>query len=181
MSDLQHASFPTLAAIDLGSNSFRLEIARITKNRYQRQLCVKEMVSLGTGLDSRSVLSREAMVRGLRCLQSFSSELVQHDLAAVRVVATQTLREASNREDFLYRAETLLGLPVEVISGHEEARLIYAGVAFMHPSQRAPLGDRRWRAVHRDDRRAGWRTARDAVVPCRQRERRPSLLSLAAK
>lgn len=135
MPDMLPSSSPTLAAIDLGSNSFRLEIARVAQNRYQRQLCVKEMVSLGAGLDSRGVLSRESMVRGLRCLQGFSSELGRHDLHSVRVVATQTLREASNRDEFLHRAQTLLGLPVDVISGHEEARLIYAGVAFMHPTQ----------------------------------------------
>ncbi|WP_457393593.1 Ppx/GppA phosphatase family protein [Roseateles sp. P5_E1] len=134
MPDLLPSCSPTLAAIDLGSNSFRLEIARVTQNRYQRQVCIKEMVSLGAGLDSRGVLSRESMVRGLRCLQGFSSELVRHDLAGARVVATQTLREASNRDEFLHRAQTLLGLPIDVISGHEEARLIYAGVAFMHPS-----------------------------------------------
>ncbi|PTT92912.1 hypothetical protein DBR42_01095 [Pelomonas sp. HMWF004] len=135
MPDLPPSSLPTLAAIDLGSNSFRLEIARVAQNRYQRQLCVKEMVSLGAGLDSRGVLSREAMTRGLYCLQGFSSELALHDLAGVRVVATQTLREATNRDEFLHCAQTLLGMPVDVISGHEEARLIYAGVAFMHPSQ----------------------------------------------
>jgi len=135
MPDLLPSFSPTLAAIDLGSNSFRLEIARVAQNRYQRQLCVKEMVSLGAGLDSRGVLSREAMTRGLRCLQGFSSELIRHDLHSVRVVATQTLREARNRDEFLHRAQTLLGMPVEVISGHEEARLIYAGVAFLHPSQ----------------------------------------------
>lgn len=60
MYDLLFASSPELAAIDLGFNSFRLEIARIAKNRYQQQLCVEQMVSLGTGLDSRGVLSREA-------------------------------------------------------------------------------------------------------------------------
>lgn len=66
MYDLLFASSPALAAIDLGFNSFRLEIARIAKNRYQRQLCVEQMVSLGAGLDSRGVLSREDMARGLR-------------------------------------------------------------------------------------------------------------------
>jgi len=139
MPDLLPLSSPTLAAIDLGSNSFRLEIARVALNRYQRQVCFKRMVSLGAGLDSRGVLSREAMTRGLRCLQDFASELVRHDPSSVRVVATQTLREARNRDEFLHRAETLLGLPVEVISGHEEARLIYAGVAFMHPTRERRL------------------------------------------
>ena len=123
----------TLAAIDLGSNSFRLEVGQVLQSRYRRQHCSKQMVSLGASLDPRGYLSREAIDRGPRCLRVFAAELDELCPARVRVVATQTLREARNREDFLNRAETILGLPVEVITGHEEARLIYAGVAFLHP------------------------------------------------
>lgn len=93
-------------------SSFRLEIARIAKNRYQRHLwCQGDGESRG-GLDSRGVLSREANAHGLRCPQDFSFELVRHDPAGVRVVAPQTLREASNRDEFVHHADTRLGLPV---------------------------------------------------------------------
>lgn len=123
-----------LAAIDLGSNSFRLEVGQVHEGQYQRHHCFKEMVSLGAGLDMRGMLSGEAIDRGLRCLRQFSAELAALRPERVRVVATQTLREARNRDDFLYRAEVALGQPVEVISGEEEAWLIYTGVSFLHPA-----------------------------------------------
>jgi len=134
MPDLLPPSSSALAAIDLGSNSFRLEVGHVVGNRYQRQHCRKEMVSLGAGLDGQGLLSSEAIDRGLRCLRRLSDELAALRPSRVRVVATQTLREARNREEFLRRAEATLELPVEVIPGHEEARLIYTGVAFLHPS-----------------------------------------------
>jgi exopolyphosphatase/guanosine-5'-triphosphate,3'-diphosphate pyrophosphatase len=125
---------PTLAAIDLGSNSFRLEIGSVLQDEYLQVHCRKEMVSLGAGLDARSLLTREAMQRGLSCLQRFALDLARLNPDGLRVVATQTLRDARNRDEFIRRAELLLGAPVEVISGEEEARLIYAGVSFLHPS-----------------------------------------------
>ena len=128
-----------LAAIDLGSNSFRLEVGCVAQGRYERLYCRREMVSLSAGLDSKSRLSRESIARGLRCLRKFSRDLEAMCPSQVRVVATQTLREARNREDFLRRAEEMLGLPIEVISGQEEARLIYAGVSFLHPSTQRRL------------------------------------------
>ncbi|HEX2010601.1 MAG TPA: Ppx/GppA phosphatase family protein [Roseateles sp.] len=139
MFDLMPSGPSTLAAIDLGSNSFRLEAGHVWQGRYQRQHCRKEMVSLGTGLDAQGLLSGDAADRGVRCLRNFSAELAKIQPSRIRVVATQTLREARNRDEFLRRAEAVLGLPVEVISGHEEARLIYAGVAFLHPSTRRRL------------------------------------------
>ena len=139
MTDFQPLSSSALAAIDLGSNSFRLEVGEVIGNSYRRELCQKSMVSLGAGLDAQGVLSREAIDRGIRCLQGFTVELAKLNPSHVRVVATQTLREAVNRDEFLHRAEAMLGLPVEVISGHEEARLIYAGVSFLHPSTRRRL------------------------------------------
>ena len=125
----------TLASIDIGSNSFRLEIGQVSPNRYKRIDYLKETVRLGAGLDDRGVLSEEAMQRGLACLARFSQRLAGFDRAQVRAVATQTLREADNREQFLARAEAALGHPIEVISGREEARLIYAGVARLQPSE----------------------------------------------
>jgi exopolyphosphatase/guanosine-5'-triphosphate,3'-diphosphate pyrophosphatase len=125
---------PPLAAIDLGSNSFRLEIAQLAGDRYRRVDYRKETVRLGAGLDADGVLGEEAMARGLDCLARFAGRLAGHPPGQVRAVATQTLREARNRDLFLARAEQVLGLPIEVISGREEARLIYAGVARLQPS-----------------------------------------------
>ena len=128
-----------LAAIDIGSNSFRLEIGQAEGGRYRRHLYLKESVRLGAGLDANGLLTEEATQRGLRCLASFATTLSQSAPMRVRAVATQTLREARNRDAFLLRAEAALGHPIEVISGREEARLIYAGVAFLQPSPQPRL------------------------------------------
>jgi exopolyphosphatase/guanosine-5'-triphosphate,3'-diphosphate pyrophosphatase len=122
-----------LAAIDLGSNSFRLEIARRERGRLRRLEYLKETVRLGAGLDESSRLSDTAMQRGWDCLTRFAARLVGIDPRRVRAVATQTVREACNRAEFVAGAQTRLGLPVDVISGREEARLIYAGVALFLP------------------------------------------------
>ena len=123
-----------LAAIDMGSNSFRLEIGQLIDGRYRRIDYLKETVRLGAGLDTNGLLTDEAGARGLACLARFAQRLQGFTPAQVRAVATQTLREARNRDAFLLQAQAALGLPVEVISGREEARLIYAGVARLQPS-----------------------------------------------
>ena len=123
-----------LAAIDLGSNSFRLEIGQLIDGRYRRIDYLKETVRLGAGLDSHGLLTEEATTRGLACLARFAQRLKGFVAPQVRAVATQTLREARNRDLFLARAQAELGFPIEVISGREEARLIYAGVARLQPS-----------------------------------------------
>ncbi|MFO1329895.1 MAG: Ppx/GppA phosphatase family protein [Rubrivivax sp.] len=128
-----------LAAIDIGSNSFRLEVARIHRGRYRRVSYFKRMVRLGAGLDAESRLDEEAMRRGLDCLAEIAAGLQGLDRAHVRAVATQTLREAANRNAFLARAQPVLGHPIEVISGREEARLIYAGASFLSPSDASRL------------------------------------------
>ncbi len=126
--------FPDLlAAIDLGSNSFRLEIGEIGKGRYKRQDYLKETVRLGGGLNEHGMLTEEAMQRGLDCLARFAQRLKGFAPWQVRAVATQTLREARNRDAFLQRANRVLGHPIEVISGREEARLIYQGVSRLQP------------------------------------------------
>lgn len=122
-----------LAAIDLGSNSFRLEIGRLEHGQVQRAQYIKETVRQGNGLDAERNLSPEAMQRGWDCLARFSERLSNFDPNHVRAVATQTLREARNREEFLAQANQLLGFPIEVISGHEEARLIYVGASRLLP------------------------------------------------
>ncbi|WP_374674537.1 exopolyphosphatase [Ideonella sp.] len=128
-----------LAAIDMGSNSFRLEIGQIHGGRYRRHLYLKETVRLGAGLDDEGMLTEEATLRGLACLERFRRSLDGVAPSQVRAVATQTLREARNRDAFLTRATAALGSPIEVISGREEARLIYAGVSHLQPSRQPRL------------------------------------------
>ena len=128
-----------LAAIDLGSNSFRLELGSLQRGRYKRIDYLKETVRLGGGLDAEGRLTEEAQHRGLACLERFARRLQGLPPARVRAVATQTLREARNRDAFLLRARSVLGLPIEVISGREEARLIFAGVSRLQPSDRPRL------------------------------------------
>jgi exopolyphosphatase/guanosine-5'-triphosphate,3'-diphosphate pyrophosphatase len=118
----------------MGSNSFRLEIGQVQQGRYRRIDYLKETVRLGAGLDSAGCLTDAAAQRGLDCLRRFQHRLAGFAPDRVRAVATQTLREARNRDAFLLRAQDALGFPVEVISGREEARLTYAGVAFLQPS-----------------------------------------------
>nr|MBP6764454.1 exopolyphosphatase [Rubrivivax sp.] len=128
-----------LAAIDMGSNSFRLEIGQVMQGRYRRTSYFKETVRLGAGLDANGMLTEEASQRGLACLRRFATHLAAMPATNVRAVATQTLREARNRNAFLLRAQEALGYPIEIISGREEARLIFAGVAFMQPSEQTRL------------------------------------------
>jgi exopolyphosphatase/guanosine-5'-triphosphate,3'-diphosphate pyrophosphatase len=128
-----------LAAVDIGSNSFRLEIGQLVGGKYRRIDYLKETVRLGAGLDANGLLTEEAAMRGLGCLARFAQRLKGFAPRQVRAVATQTLREARNRNAFLARAQTVLGLPIEVISGREEARLIFAGVARLQPSPRRRL------------------------------------------
>lgn len=123
----------SIAAIDLGSNSFRLEIGRVAHGQVERVEYLKEMVRLGAGLDGESRLNATAMQRGWDCLARFAERLRGLAPQHVRAVATQTFREARNREEFLVPAHRVLGHPIEVISGREEARLIYSGVAHLLP------------------------------------------------
>ncbi|WP_427999896.1 exopolyphosphatase [Acidovorax sp.] len=122
-----------LAAVDLGSNSFRLEIGRYEHGHVQRVEYLKETVRQGNGLDENRNLTPEAMQRGWDCLARFGERLAGFSRTQVRAVATQTLREARNREEFITRGSQVLGYPIDVVSGPEEARLIYQGVARLLP------------------------------------------------
>jgi len=122
------------AAVDLGSNSFRLEIGRLENGHLRRVEYLKETVRQGNGLDAERQLSEEAMQRGLACLARFGERIAGFRPSQVRAVATQTLREARNREVFLQQAHPVLGFPIEVIAGREEARLIYLGVSHLLPA-----------------------------------------------
>ena len=119
-----------LAALDLGSNSFHLIVAHHRDNRLQVIDRMKEMVRLAAGLDANNVLQADVTTRALDCLARFGQRLRNLPPENVRVVGTNTLRKARNSAAFLARAEQALGHEIEIISGVEEARLIYLGVSF---------------------------------------------------
>ena len=118
-----------LAAIDLGSNSFHLVVARRLDGRLQILDRIKQRVRLAEGMDDDRNISEEAMQRGLDCLTLFAERLQGINPDAVRITGTYTLRAAANAQVFLDRARHLLHNPIEIISGQEEARLIYQGRA----------------------------------------------------
>ncbi len=118
-----------LAAIDMGSNSFHLVVARVVDGRLQIIDRLKQRVRLAEGLDESGALSEDAMQRGLECLRLFGERLAGIRADGIRITGTYTLRVAGNAQRFLTRARQLLGHPIEIISGQEEARLIYQGVA----------------------------------------------------
>ncbi|WNF47123.1 exopolyphosphatase [Pseudomonas sp. SG20056] len=122
-------SFPLIAAIDLGSNSFHMVLAKADHGEIRILERLGDKVQLAAGIDEQRLLSEEAMQRGLDCLRRFAQLTASLPEGAVRVVGTNALREARNRGEFIRRAEEILGHPVEVISGREEARLIYLGVS----------------------------------------------------
>ncbi|MCL2589294.1 MAG: exopolyphosphatase [Betaproteobacteria bacterium] len=122
-----------IAAVDLGSNSFRFQAGRIVNDQIYAFDGLKEPVQLAAGLTADKWLDDKACQRGLAALRQFHERLAGFKPEAVRAVATNTLRVAKNAADFLCQAEKALGFPIEVISGREEARLIYVGVAHTLP------------------------------------------------
>ena len=124
-----------IAAVDLGSNSFHIVVARAYEGRLAILDRLREMVRLASGLDDRGELDGPSQQRALECLKRFGQRLRDMDAHRVRVVGTSALRRARNAEAFIAAAEDALGgHPVEVISGVEEARLIYLGVSHHAPS-----------------------------------------------
>lgn len=117
------------AAVDLGSNSFRLHIGEPAGGRMHIVRTARDPIRLAAGLDRDSMLTEAAMDTAVRSLEGLRAILDEYTLDAVRVVATNTLRVARNAEQLLPRLEQAIGHPVEVISGEEEGRLIYMGVA----------------------------------------------------
>lgn len=122
-----------LAALDLGSNSFRLSIGRVVQQDGKAQIYavdrLKETVRLAAGLGEDYTLDEAAIKRGIKVLNMFGERVKGFHPNRVRVVATNTLRLARNVDDILPRFEAALGFPVEVISGQEEARLIFSGIS----------------------------------------------------
>lgn len=122
-------STDSFAAIDLGSNSFHMIVVRTGNGQVQVLDRLREMVQLAAGLNADNVISEEAQSRALDCLARFGQRIGHLPVGRVRIVGTNTLRQARNGASFIARAEALLRHPVEIISGIEEARLIYLGVA----------------------------------------------------
>ncbi|WP_341936651.1 Ppx/GppA phosphatase family protein [Marinimicrobium sp. C2-29] len=118
-----------IAAIDLGSNSFHLIIARWDNDTLTLLDRLRDPVRLGWGLQEDGTLDDEARDRALACLERFGERLRDYPSRSVRIVGTKTLRSINDSRDFLAEAQKRLGHPVEVISGEEEARLVYLGVA----------------------------------------------------
>lgn len=125
--------YSTLAAVDLGSNSFRLQVARVVDDQIYPLDSLKETVRLGAGLGSDKRIDKDTRERALACLQRFGERLRGMPRKTVRVVGTNTFRVAKNAQEFLQQAESALGFPIEIIAGREEARLIYLGVSHAMP------------------------------------------------
>ena len=128
--------FSTLAAVDLGSNSFHCQVARVVGDQVYPLDALREPVRLGAGLSKDKRLDDDVQERALACLKRFGERLRGLDKRAVRAVGTNTLRVAKNAASFIRKAEAALGFPIEIVAGREEARLIYLGVAHELPASR---------------------------------------------
>ena len=113
-----------LAAVDLGSNSFHMVVARYSHGQLIIIDRLREMVRLGSGLNEEGHFDREASARALACLERFGQRLREMHPDTVRVVGTNALRRGHRKQAFLERARAALGHPIEIVSGMEEARLI---------------------------------------------------------
>jgi len=119
-----------VAAVDLGSNSFHMIVCSLKEGKLQTIDRLKETVRLASGLDKDNILDSNTQVRALACLEKFAQRIRHFPLGSVRIVGTNTLRTAKNAQLFLAKAEQVLNHPIHIISGIEEARLIYLGVAY---------------------------------------------------
>jgi len=130
MTKTAHPLPDTVAAIDLGSNSFHMIVARLeeagTLSIIDR---LRDNVRLGGGLDKKGFIDLEAQTRALECLEIFAQRIRELPSSSVRIAGTNTLRVAKNAREFVEKAEQILQHPIEIIAGREEARLIYLGVA----------------------------------------------------
>ncbi|MEN9757573.1 MAG: exopolyphosphatase [Pseudomonadota bacterium] len=130
-----------VAAVDLGSNSFHMIVCSLHEGKLQTVDRLKEMVRLASGLDAKNYLDEATQIRALACLERFGQRIGHFPPESVRIVGTSTLRTAKNATQFLEKAEIALNHPIHIISGIEEARLIYQGVANSLSSQQ------KWRLV----------------------------------
>ncbi len=128
--------YEQIAAVDLGSNSFRMQVGRVVEGQVYPLDTLKESVRLASGLTPDKLLDEAAQQRALETLSRFGERLRGFEPEAVRVVATNTLRVAKNARAFIPQAEKVLGFPIEVIGGREEARLVYIGAVHALPPSR---------------------------------------------
>ncbi|USD40578.1 exopolyphosphatase [Vibrio sp. SCSIO 43135] len=135
----QQTDIRDIAAIDLGSNSFHMVVAKVVGQDLQLVSRHKQRVHLASGLDSQMNLDNASIERGLECLAMFAERLNGFEASNVRIAATHTLRRANNSHVFLLRARDVLPFPIEIIPGVEEARLIYMGVAHTQPESTSKL------------------------------------------
>lgn len=120
----------TFAAIDLGSNSFHMAVASTTESHLQMIDKLRMPVRLGAGLDKKNNITAQTMKQALDCLSMFSQRLQDVPPHQIRAVGTNTLRRARNAREFNEAAVETLGVPIDIIAGREEARLIYTGVSY---------------------------------------------------
>ena len=132
------AVYSTLAAVDLGSNSFHLQVARVVGDQLYPLDSLREPLHIGAGLTPDKHLGEDSQQRALECLRRFGDRLRGLDPHSVRAVGTNTLRVAKNAAAFLRQARAALGFPIEVVAGREEARLIYLGVSHSLPLSNDP-------------------------------------------
>jgi exopolyphosphatase/guanosine-5'-triphosphate,3'-diphosphate pyrophosphatase len=125
-----------LAAVDLGSNSFHMVVARYTLGQLRVVDRIRETVRLAEGLDGRGGLAADARQRALGCLARFGERVRELPAHHVRAVATNSVRRLAAPQAFLVPAETALGHAIEIVSGREEARLVYLGVAHAQPPKK---------------------------------------------
>ncbi|TCS69238.1 Ppx/GppA phosphatase [Sulfuritortus calidifontis] len=130
--------YPTLAAVDLGSNSFHLQVGRVEGEQLFYLDAHKEAVRLAAGLGEDKRLDAASQKRALDCLARFGERLQGMPAGAVRAVGTSALRVAKNSNEFLKQAKAALGFDIEIVAGREEARLIYLGVAHSLPLSSEP-------------------------------------------
>lgn len=126
--NIEDAGAGLMAVIDLGSNSFQMLLVEALNGKVIEIARFREKVQLAAGLDDEGRLQETTLCRAYQCLSRFAGEIADLDRRNVRVVGTEALRRAVNRAEFVARAQQLLGVPVTVISGEDEARLIYEGV-----------------------------------------------------
>jgi exopolyphosphatase/guanosine-5'-triphosphate,3'-diphosphate pyrophosphatase len=120
---------PYFAAVDLGSNSFHMIIARVQDGRVEIIDREKEMIQLARGINTEGYLRQDAQQRAMACLTRFAERLRHIPGHQIRAVGTKTLRSTRHPKQFLKEAEKALGVPIQIISGYEEARLVYSGLA----------------------------------------------------
>src|SRR5450755_2660567 len=124
-----------LAAVDLGSNSFHMVVARYSHGQLVIIDRLREMVRLGAGVEENGRIDKDVAARAFACLERFGQRLRDMHADSVRVVGTNALRMARRKQSFLERAREALGHPIEIISGMEEARLVYSGVVHTLPAE----------------------------------------------